>query len=77
MVISCTESSRWGRRNATGGVGGFAVTLQISRRRPMPWRAAISCFQLPSATSTGASARPIMIDDAIMMPPDARSATTR
>ena len=61
----------------TGGAGGCAVALQISRRRAMPWRAATSCFQLPSAISTGASARPIMIDDAIMMPPDALSATTR
>ena len=52
-------------------------TLQISRSRAMPWRAATSCFQLPSATSTGASARPIMIEEAIMMPPDALSATTR
>src|SRR5205085_11361220 len=74
---SCTESSRHGRGNATGGAGGFAVTLQISRRRMIPCRAATSCFQLPKATSTGASARPIMIEEAIMMPPDALSATTR
>ena len=50
---------------------------KMSRRRAMPWRAATSCFQVPSATSTGASARPIMIEDAIMMPPDALSETTR
>ena len=74
---SCTESSRQGRGSITGGAGGFAVALQMSRSRVMPWRAATSCFQLPSATSTGASARPIMIEEAIMMPPEALSATTR
>ena len=73
----CTVSSRLGRGSTTGGAFGAAVTLQISRRRVRPWRAATSCFQVPSATSTGASARPIMIDDAIMTPPDALSATTR
>ena len=61
----------------TGGAGGCAVALQMSRRRVRPWRAAASCFQVPSAISTGASARPIRIEDAIMMPPDALSATTR
>jgi hypothetical protein len=64
-----------GQRNR--GAAGFAVTLQMSRRRAIPWRAATSCFQLPSAISTGASARPIIIDEAIMMPPEARSAITR
>ena len=61
----------------TGGAGGGAVALQMSRKRARPCRAATSCFQLPSAISTGASARPIRIDDAIMMPPEALSATTR
>jgi len=74
---SCTDSSRQGRGSTTGGAGGAAVALQMSRRRVMPWRAATSCFQVPSAISTGASARPIMIDEAIMMPPEALSATTR
>ena len=76
-LSSCTASSRQGRASATAGNGGFAVALHTSRNRAMPWRAATSCFQLPSATSTGANARPIMIDDAIMTPPEALSATTR
>jgi hypothetical protein len=73
----CTDNSRQGRGNMTGGAGGGAVALQMSRRRVRPWRAAASCFQVPSAISTGASARPIRIEDAIMMPPDALSAMTR
>src|SRR5262245_58762990 len=73
----CTSNSRHGRGRDTGGAGGLAVILQISRRRATPWRAATSCFQVLSATSTGASARPIMIDEAIMMPPEALSDTTR
>ena len=35
---ACTESSRQGRGSATGGAGGFAVTLQMSRRRARPRR---------------------------------------
>src|SRR4029078_7899970 len=73
---SLTESSRHGRGNSTGGGGGAAVAMQISRRRAMPWRAAASCFHELSAISTGASARPIMIEEAIMTPPEALSATT-
>ena len=46
-----------------------AVTSRTARRRLIPSRAATSCFQFASATSTGARARPIMIEDAIMIPP--------
>ena len=73
----CTDNSRKGRGSMTGGVGGGAVALDMLRKRARPCRAATSCFQLPSAISTGASARPIRIDDAIMMPPEALSAITR
>ena len=76
-VRSSTDSFWCGRGSATASAAGAAVAFRTSRRRPMPWRAATSCFQLASATSIGASARPIMIDEAIMMPPEACSMMTR
>ena len=76
-VRSSTESIWRGRGSATAGAAGAAVAFKTARRRLIPWRAATSCFQLDSAISIGASARPIMIDEAIMMPPEACSMMTR
>src|SRR5438270_12289360 len=50
---SCTASSRRGRGSATGGAGGLAVALHMSRRRKIPCRAATSRFQVTHATLTG------------------------
>ena len=73
----CTDKCCCGRGSRTGGVAGTAVACKIPRSRAMPWRAATSCFQVPKATSMGASARPITIEEAIMIPPEACSIRTK
>ena len=60
------------------GRQGYGRDGRRRPRRPLPdpYARQIRCFQASSTISIGASARPIMIDDAIMMPPLACSPTT-
>src|SRR5262245_8366444 len=66
-----------GERSVTAGAGGEGMPFSVVSRRLTASRAAMSCFQVPRTISIGASARPMMIDEAIMMPPLALSPTTR
>ena len=55
---------------------GEDMRSKVSPKRLTASRADMRCFHVPRTISIGASARPIMIEDAIMMPPLAFSPMT-
>src|SRR4249919_2314509 len=75
-VSFCTHRCLAGEGRVTAGADGEAIVQNVSLSLLTASRAETSCFQVPRTISIGASARPIMIEDAIMIPPLAWSATT-
>src|SRR5262249_21021853 len=58
-------TQRWlaGERSVTAGGGGEDKPFSVSSSRLTASLAEMSCFQVPSTISIGASARPMMIDE--------------
>ena len=75
-LAASTDRLARGRGNASGALrAGIATRSSFNRRQA--WRAATKPFQLAIATSTGARAREVRIELAMMMPAEACCCNTR